>query len=275
MEVKDVKRAYNGDFLRDNQSGEIIGISLGGDYYAEHEQPIIQLRWLFGVDSNKLGIERFTATKFPRPLVKTGTVNRQPAMLIYLSARRMSKYEQEIQEGANCKKIAGDLGLLGWGANEDFIAAWDSESFGVLVRGQEQVAHMQDVLKLWDDQEICVIHSNGNGPFGASGLSFIRCSAFSESEKQALLDRDLNALRLRKAAEKTGIAKKLKKAGLGWYALEPEWTDFFKEPKYESKYEVIFFLNPQSQDKYNCGWFTVEDLLQWIKGKGPIVKDHS
>ena len=90
-------------------------------------------------------------------------------------------------------------------------------------------------------------------------------------EKAEMLARDEDARRLQTTAEKTGIAKKLKKAGLGWYALKPAWRDFFKDPVYRSKYKVIFFLNPEEQDKYNSGWFTVEELLQWIKGKGPVM----
>ena len=36
-----------------------------------------------------------------------------------------------------------------------------------------------------------------------------------------MLVRDEDARQLQTAAEKTGIAKKLKKAGLSWYALKP------------------------------------------------------
>ena len=64
-----------------------------------------------------------------------------------------------------------------------------------------------------------------------------------------------------------------KKAGLSWYALKPAWRDFFEDPVYQSEYKVIFFLNPEGQNKYNSGWFTVEELLQWIKGKGPVIRN--
>jgi hypothetical protein len=93
-------------------------------------------------------------------------------------------------------------------------------------------------------------------------------------EKAEMLVRDEDARQLQTAAEKTGIAKKLKKkAGLSWYALKPAWRDFFEDPVYQSEYKVIFFLNPEGQNKYNSGWFTVEELLQWIKGKGPVIRN--
>ena len=111
-----------------------------------------------------------------------------------------------------------------------------------------------------------------NTPFGTAGLCLIKYSSFSDEEKEEMLQKDHDRKKLMAAAEKTKIAKKLEKAGLGYYALAPQWTDFFKKPSFQSKYPVIFFLNPKQQDKYNSGWFTVEDLLQWIKGTGPIVK---
>ena len=46
-----------------------------------------------------------------------------------------------------------------------------------------------------------------------------------------MLVRDEDARQLQTAAEKTGIAKKLKKkAGLSWYALKPLGETFLKTP---------------------------------------------
>ena len=41
----------------------------------------------------------------------------------------------------------------------------------------------------------------------------------------------------------------------------------------ENKKEVIFWLNPMDQHNNNWGWFTVEDLKKWAKGKGKIPKN--
>jgi hypothetical protein len=81
---------------------------------------------------------------------------------------------------------------------------------------------------------------------------------------------------LTKAAEKTGIAARLKKASeksgitsylrpFTYYALSPRWKD-------ETKKEVVFWLNPCSQDRFNFGWFTVKDLDDWIAGTGKVPK---
>lgn len=46
-------RAYNGEYIDDDQTGQIIGISLGGDYFYEHEEPIHPLRFAFGVEEKR------------------------------------------------------------------------------------------------------------------------------------------------------------------------------------------------------------------------------
>ena len=59
------------------------------------------------------------------------------------------------------------------------------------------------------------------------------------------------------------LEKILEKAKCRYYALSLRWKD-------DDKKEVIFWLNPMEQDKNNFGWFTVEDLKDWAKGKGKI-----
>lgn len=267
-------RAYNGEYINDDQTGQIIGISLGGDYFYEHEEPIHPLRFAFGVEENALGINRFKAKTFPEPLVMTGTVDKKPAMLLYFTVNEstMRRFRQMVEAHTSCRNVAGEMGLLGGMPNDAFTAAWDKYSFGILTRGKENVAKLKAVLQMWEDKDLCILHGR-HGPFGKGGLTLVRESAFSKEQKAEMLARDEDARQLHAAAEKTGIAKKLKKAGLGWYALKPAWRDFFKNPVYRSRYKVIFFLNPEGQDKYNSGWFTVEELLQWIKGKGPVMRN--
>ncbi len=64
----------------------------------------------------------------------------------------------------------------------------------------------------------------------------------------------------------------------GYYALQPMWASKIKSTKdgeIKTQYPVVFFLNPINQNECNFGWFTVEQLLDWIDGKGPIPKDQA
>ena len=66
----------------------------------------------------------------------------------------------------------------------------------------------------------------------------------------------------------TGIEEVLKAAGKKWYALSPGWRD-------KRKQHVDFFLNPCEQERYDFGWFTVEELRQWARDEGPVLLDKT
>jgi hypothetical protein len=104
-------------------------------------------------------------------------------------------------------------------------------------------------------------------------------SRIPESADADIIKTDLDHIRLTKAASKTKIKIKLDKARaarvnksgrstFGYYALSPSWLKSDRE----SKHPVMFWLNPMDQQDNNYGWFTVEELEQWIQGKGPIPK---
>jgi hypothetical protein len=98
-----------------------------------------------------------------------------------------------------------------------------------------------------------------------------------ETMKEAHEDRK----KLEEASEKCGIKQRIDEINnnfsklhpgcfdtpLGYFALSPSW-----KTNGESKHPVMYWLNPRKQDKVNYGWFTVEQLEQWIEGKGPIPK---
>ena len=86
-------------------------------------------------------------------------------------------------------------------------------------------------------------------------------------------DADKDAKRLQKADLKTGVKKKLEKAGKRYFACSPKWANEIKstaDGKIETKHDVIYWLNPMEQNIHNFGWYTVEDLEEWIEDKGKV-----
>ena len=81
-------------------------------------------------------------------------------------------------------------------------------------------------------------------------------------------EKDKDYYELQVAAKATGIYERLKEAGKKYHALSPRWTD-------ENKKDVAFWLNPWGQDKYNFGWYTVQDLDDWIADEGKIIKTEN
>lgn len=50
--------------------------------------------------------------------------------------------------------------------------------------------------------------------------------------------------------------------GKEWHSLERwQWMDG----------EIRFWLNPNDQDIYRTGWFSIDDLIAWTREQGPIM----
>jgi hypothetical protein len=67
----------------------------------------------------------------------------------------------------------------------------------------------------------------------------------------------------------------LTKAKKKWFALSPKWSGEIKSTvngEINTQFDVIFWLNPMDQHTNNAGWWTVEQLMQWGEGKGPVVE---
>ena len=101
--------------------------------------------------------------------------------------------------------------------------------------------------------------------FKNGGLKFLIKSRMTKEMVDGIMEADVDHKNLQKAVEKTKIHKLLKKVGKDFYALSPKWSD-------DNKKEVIFWLNPMQQQKYNDGWYTVAELKQWAKDEGPIMR---
>ena len=54
----------------------------------------------------------------------------------------------------------------------------------------------------------------------------------------------------------------LQDQGKEWHSLERwQWMDG----------GIRFWLNPNEQDLYNSGWFSIDDLIAWIHDTGPVM----
>lgn len=69
------------------------------------------------------------------------------------------------------------------------------------------------------------------------------------------------------------IENRLKEAGKRYFALSPRFHGGNWEKR--TVFDIIFWLNPMDQRNNRSGWVTVEDILAWADGKGPIPEDGS
>lgn len=280
-----MKRGRNGSIWK-SDSGEVIALNLGADHTAEHEWGIKNMEFLLGIK----GLE------IPKPLKITTAekivefINPKKSIPLGIDSRTQTK-EVFVAHNLDTK---GAKGISGYGKgkkkhtlwgftlksfyynfdfnetykneyyspeNEDLIGYWDSSDFAVLLEDKEIA---QEFVNAFSRKDIAV-WVGASGPFRNGGLIIAIASRLPEDFRHEMEESDKDRVELHRAAAKTGIHRKLRKADKGYYALSPRWSD-------DDKTEVVFWLNPYDQRNNNFGWYSVKDLEDWIKGKGKIPK---
>lgn len=272
-----------------DEKGRIIAVNLGWDFTAEHEWGMKGLHDDFGLnDKARPGIPR---RKISRIREGRGYDGRSSGGLVLL------KGETEYWDlGESTKIPVATLSYTRYGVVKDeelsfytdyktkelpdLKAAWSGGDFALRFQAKhEQWA--QDLYDAFLKHDIAFLWGSTKGnPFSNAGLCLAIISRLSKEAKDALAEMHRDADKLAKAAKKTGIESKIDavnkkfnvehrglghRSPTGYFALSPRWKD-------ETKKEVVFWLNPQEQQKNAAGWFTVAELEQWIEGKGPIVE---
>jgi len=64
--------------------------------------------------------------------------------------------------------------------------------------------------------------------------------------------------------DKVNIRRKIDAAGLEYFSLTPRWKNY-------NLHQLEVWLNPVKQDKFTSGWFSIQDLEQWVDGTGPVL----
>lgn len=262
------------------QPGEarMYGFSLGYDFCAEHEFGARYIKDALGIVQADfpLGVEDRTMTQVPETLFfgeyelrsKDKRVKKtMPAALLYL-AHIYGEMPESIPERANRLDASFTADVRDkWYEPErhDIVSAWtDRSGFAIHVRGEENVARLRELHEAFQRKAMSVADASGMG-FIRKALSLVIVDRLPEEVKQAVRERDLAHKRLHDAFEATGIKKRLADAGKRWYALSPRWRNN------EEGSELIAFLNPCQQDKYDSGWFTIDELDAWAHERGPVA----
>lgn len=237
-------------FLFDD-NGQLIALNLGSDYCAEHEWGIKDLRRTFGMDDQSLGLDKRLAKQTSEDLV-------------WVSAST---------KGSNNKTVKYEgLWLRSWsGATEPhdvffyrestLWTGWSERDFGAFSTNENEIAHLKELFDLFQKPNSVAIWLGGGGVFKNAGLVIGVAPRFSEELRTSWLKADEEALKLKADAEATGIHARLKAANMRYFACSA---------KRQKDGSIKFWLNPEEQHKTNCGLYSVEELDQWIAGKGPI-----
>lgn len=285
-----MRQGYKNGWLLNESNGDLIGVNLGSDFVAEHEWGMERLQSLLGtpsfkqlddeVDYNGLyGIERRRCKLTDNSCVylkEEGDV----LSFAVLDSYRM-KYFLDKGYKVLCREFV-------FSDETDMLTAWDSESCAISVKGEPNFKKLRILYHELMAGNVAV-WLGGGGVFQNAGLCFAIIDKIPQDSLQTMKNADIDKEKLLKAAKQTGIKKKIIEANEQWrkmrevssnsrcydnkwgfYALSPRWIH--PQEKKQSKHPVVFWLNPMEQDKNNYGWYTVEELEQWLLNTGPIPK---
>lgn len=250
------------------QDGEFVGVNLGWDFTAEHEWGIEKLTGNFGISgvqnglfNKRLGIDARQVTKIS-PHLRLHVKGNFTYLISYHS------YGKDVGVKRELDRVI-DAHWKTWKKDQPEITlqtAWDSNTFGVATQGKEGRKHLKELFNAFLNNDAAITFGYPGSPFGNTGLLLLIVSKLSQEYLEALTGADLDAIALVKASKKTGIIKRLEKAGRKYYTCAPRWAN-------DEKTKVEYWLNPQEQKKYSSHWMTVADLDDWIAGKGKAMKE--
>lgn len=253
-----MKYSTNDQGIIRDEDDNFVGVNIGWDFTAEHE-------WGSGGIFRLLGIQNSDKVDGPdRYLIGNDDNIRSGKVAINNQEWFVIRCERQYGYGERDLK---DFLPGYWSDDQDVIGAWSGDS-GFVVGVKDQNVHDM-LLEAIDNCDLIVtgrsLFAREDNPFSGNGMKLMVRSLIPQEWTQAWIEADQAARRLEKAVNETGIKKRLEKAGRRYYALKPHWFG-------DDETDLRFFLNPCEQQENNFGWFTVEELDQWIKGEGPIPK---
>ncbi|MDO8407687.1 MAG: hypothetical protein Q7S95_00410 [bacterium] len=270
--------------------GQVIGINLGWDFVAEHEWGIEGLQRTFGI-SGKPERKRDDTGAVVKDLVGADirTVTKVPAELKffenlggYAYMLCSSRFAFRWNEKDATAKHFNEMMRLFPGEKGELAAAWSGGDFGVRMKNDALklgATVLGQIYEALEKKDAMIFLAGGGNPFSNRGLYLTIRSRVPEDTLQQMKEADEGYLNLMDAVERveaeTGLKEKLKTTGKRYFALSPCWAASItstKDGEMKTVHPVVFFLNPMEQQQNNFGWYTVEQLLEWAEGKGPIPK---
>jgi len=259
-----MRRGENKTGILTTKKGALVAVALGWDFVTEHEIGIAPLRrefHLFEVNMQSIvGLERYQIQTVPNNLVFIDNDEYTSLGLFRVSTDPRSMPHRELRLRPPWRQDE---------PAETFVGAWSDQSFGMLSTDKKERRYLRELHEAFLAKDIAIFKGSGFG-YDNCGLVVAKVSRVPREHRQLMEASHTESLKLSQLVEaienETHLTQKLKAAGKGWFALSPQF-----EPEAKSKYQVRYWLNPSDQKNHKHGWFTVEELFQWIENKGPVV----
>lgn len=261
-----MRRSRETTIIRDD-NGTLIGIAMKADFTAEHEWGIQDLKAKLGVKNTKLGIQ--------------GRVIHAPGSVFLLKSKKGAYLYVPAYFEPDTDKLDKESELHGW-REETLSSAWSGKDVCVYAKNKEDIQALEEIYAHVQKKNVAIGlgGADPNNPFERAGLNLMIVSQMPNDVLQKIYDDDLDYSNLQKADKKTklkeAIQAKYEGQWVGKPRISPSWAKDCPATRNEkpiaesTKYTVVYWMN---SSKY-CGWYTVEEIRQWMKtGKG-IIEDE-
>lgn len=295
-----MRRAYN-DYGLIEIDNKFIGVSLGYDYCAEHEWGIKDIKRICGIPEptkNNMGVKSRTITKCPTLIFRHGSYQGAKHALLFTgvswrSDEENAKYTPRDFENYP-EQILSDVEWdIKWNRDkrnknrqrelrEPVITAWSDGDFGIAVLGDkesEQLAELYEAFKACNIT-IAVTNLRAKNPFAGSSLCLLITDRIPQETLDQMYAADKEFYDREDYEEKIGMKEIIAKMGnkngykkLHYFmACSPKWINYQDEEAREREkekintiYDIMYWVN-YSDDDDNYGWFTVEEIREWLTG---------
>jgi len=240
--------------------GEFVGVSLGLDYAAEHECGIKDIRSDFGItkstiEKRMLGIKTIEVPLFG---VAIRTIHKNPTSFFEKDGMYILGYTGGNPEFLKSLFKTEKTRLKM--SKEGFVGLWDSRSFALVSKDKDRMEALRDAFA---ENNMAIFLGTSEALNSGDGLNLCIVSKMPRKVLNDMDESDRKAHQLRIDVDKLGIEDRLLKAKKRYYALSPTRRGD----------RIKFWLNPCEHQLYNYGWYTVEELDQWIANEGPVMKE--
>jgi hypothetical protein len=257
------------------EENEVVGISLGYDFTAEHEGGIRTLKDLLNtkeinfekqkkkINKKSLGIEarRIKSTEH----LYTGEFSYNKEKYYYFLIAQI----YGLIEGnriSNFVKKSMSSQLESMIEKEGVATAWSDSDLCFVVKDKIIVDHFKTEM---ERSNLLIGTFGSTNPFSNNSLTLLRETGVPQEIKDELLRVDVESIELMKVDDATGIKKELEEKQNQWHQEHPHsfdspWNYIALRPHFTEKRSLMYWLNPSNQKLVNFGWYTVEQLREWL-----------
>ena len=243
------------------------GVHLFADCVAEHERGIKTIKKRLGFEDKTIEEQIFqTMKKGRKPSISTEIPLNRKASLV-LKNHKDYTYLYTDSNLTDLDRLDTRLGGLEKMFSEETSSIWDGNNFVIRTKTDNKV--LEEIYKASKKKSLHIdLYSMNNETF----IRIITSDSISDEDKKSYKKTIEEYINLYQKAFESGIYEMIEDIDC---SIEPRFltTEFKTAYNIYPANSLIFFLSPGNWKKYACGWYSIEELKQWIeKDTGPVLE---